>query len=250
MRCRMISPLAFALLFVVAPLLAQTDLRQRALLPYRVGWENMRAEAWAEAVKSFQQSLAVDPKFELAYYGLGRAHMGQKKYAEAVDAFAKCRDMYQAQAGQQFSSRQDAQRFRRDQMMEIDELIRQYQQMPQTMQVQDALRQLRERKRLLEDAIQRGTNITIETSVPAFVSLSLGSALFRLGRIADAEREYKAAIAADPKAGEAHSNLAVVYMETGRFTDAEASVAAAEKAGFKVNPALKQEIKARMKKQR
>jgi tetratricopeptide (TPR) repeat protein len=117
------------------------------------------------------------------------------------------------------------------------------------MQVQDALRQLRERKRLLDDNIQRGTNMTIESSVPPFVSLSLGSAFFRLGRIAEAEREYKATIAADPKSGEAHSNLAVVYMETGRYAEAEASVAAAERVGFKVNVQLKQEIKERMKKQ-
>ena len=58
-------------------------------------------------------------------------------------------------------------------------------------------------------------------SVPSFVSLALGSAFFRLGRLADAEREYKATIAADPKTGEAHSNLAVVYLQTGRFDDAE-----------------------------
>lgn len=248
MRSRTIALFVLAFILTTSSLLAQTEARQRALRPYRVGWENMRAEAWDQAVKSFQQALEIDPKFELAYYCLGRAQMGQKNYAEAVEAFSRSRDMYQGQAGQQFSSRQDAQRFRRDQMMELDELIRQYQQGPQTMQVQDALRQLRERRRLLEDAIQRGTNITIESSVPAFVSLSLGSAFFRLGKLTDAEREYKAAVAADPKAGEAHSNLAVVYMETGRYTDAEASVAAAEKAGFKVNPQLKQEIKERMKK--
>ena len=38
---------------------------------------------------------------------------------------------------------------------------------------------------------------------PAGLLLSLGSADFRSGRIADAEREYRAAIAAQPKLGEA-----------------------------------------------
>ena len=33
-------------------------------------------------------------------------------------------------------------------------------------------------------------------------------------------REYKATIAADNESGEAHSNLAVVYLETDRFADA------------------------------
>jgi Tfp pilus assembly protein PilF len=83
--------------------------------------------------------------------------------------------------------------------------------------------------------------------VPAFVSLALGSAYFRAGKLQDAEREYKAAIDADSKTGEAHSNLAVVYMETGRYDDAERSVAAAEKAGYKVHPQLKDDIKKRRK---
>jgi Flp pilus assembly protein TadD len=87
----------------------------------------------------------------------------------------------------------------------------------------------------------------MEMSVPSFVSMALGSAFFRLGRLADAEREYKATIEADPKTGEAHSNLAVVYLQTGRFDDAEKAVKAAEKTGFKVNPMLKDDIKAKKK---
>jgi Tfp pilus assembly protein PilF len=81
--------------------------------------------------------------------------------------------------------------------------------------------------------------------VPAWISLALGSAYFRAGKLADAEQEYKAAIAADPGTGEAHSNLAVVYLETGRYDEAEKAVKAAEKAGFRVNPQLKQDIKDR-----
>lgn len=61
----------------------------------------------------------------------------------------------------------------------------------------------------------------------------------------DAEREYKAAISADPKFGEAHSNLAVVYLETGRIKDAESSIRAAKKAGFRVNSQLEQAIRDR-----
>jgi Flp pilus assembly protein TadD len=79
------------------------------------------------------------------------------------------------------------------------------------------------------------------------VSLSLGSAYFRTGRFADAEREYKATIASDPKTGEALSNLAVVYMETGRLDEAEKAVKAAEKIGFHISSQLKQEIKDRKK---
>jgi len=104
---------------------------------------------------------------------------------------------------------------------------------------------LQDRKRQLQDAITRGNTITIEAGVPAWVSLSLGSAYFRSGQLVDAEREYKAAIAADARAGEAHNNLAVVYFETNRIAEAEASLKDAKKAGFKVNPQLEQAIKGR-----
>jgi tetratricopeptide (TPR) repeat protein len=240
--------LAGLMLFSVAILSAQPNPnRERARVHYRVGLENLRAEAWEKAAKSFKQAIDVDSAFDLAYFGLGRADMGMKKYTDAVAAFSKCRDLLRGQAGRQFSSAQEAQRYRRQRMDEIDETIRQYQAGRQTVQAQTAVRQLSEVKMQLREAIERGTNMTIESTVPAWVSLALGSAYFRSGKLLDAEREYKAAIATDPKAGEAHSNLAVVYLETERFADAERSIAAAEKAGFRVNPQLKQDIKDRKK---
>jgi Flp pilus assembly protein TadD len=65
-----------------------------------------------------------------------------------------------------------------------------------------------------------------------------------MGRMPDAERAYKATVEVDPKSGEAHNNLAVVYLTTGRIEDAERAVQAAEKAGFKVNQGLKDDIRA------
>jgi Flp pilus assembly protein TadD len=59
----------------------------------------------------------------------------------------------------------------------------------------------------------------------------------------NAEEEYKAAIRADPKAGEAHNNLAVIYLLTNRPKEAAAEVKAAEKSGLRVNPELKEQIR-------
>ena len=78
---------------------------------------------------------------------------------------------------------------------------------------------------------------------PAWLSLALGSAYFRTDALPDAEREYRAAIDVDPRLGEAHNNLAVVCMLSGRYAEADAEVKAAEKAGFKVNPQLKDDLK-------
>ena len=219
--------------------------RERARPHYRTGWEYMRVEAWAEAAGAFQQAIEIDRKFEDAYYSLGRAHMNMKKYAEAIAAYTKARDLYAAMAGQQFANQQDAQRYRQDRLMELDDMMRQVQTGPQTARTQERLRQVQEHRRQLQEYFQRGANVSIQQTVPAFVALALGSAYFRIGNLADAEREYKAALEADPKTGEAYSNLAVVYLETGRYAEAERAVKGAEKAGYKVHPQLKQDIKAR-----
>jgi tetratricopeptide (TPR) repeat protein len=241
---------AIALAVFVSAASAQTAnlQRDRALGHYRLGFEHLRAEAWDQAVTAFKIAVDLDPTFEMAYYGLGRAYLGLRQFPDAAAALVKCRDLYAAHGGRRFANAQEAQRYRRDQMMELDEILRQYQSGPQTARTSEVVRQLAERKRLLQEAISRGNELTLDNTVPAYVSLSLGSAYFRSGRLADAEREYKATVAADPKSGEAFSNLAVVYLETDRVEEADKAVRAAERAGFKVHPGLKDDIKKKKEK--
>jgi len=80
---------------------------------------------------------------------------------------------------------------------------------------------------------------------PAEVSLALGSAYFRSGQLEPAEHAYRDAIKASGKMGEAHNNLAVLCMLTGRFEEAEREIKAAEKAGFPVSPRFKDDLKQR-----
>lgn len=221
--------------------------RDRSVTQNRLGWDYMKTETWEKAAAAFQAAIDIDPTFEMPYYGLGRADMALKQYVAAIAAYAKCRDLYQSRAGKQFSNAQDAQRYRQDRITEIDEQIRQVNTMPPSIQQQDFLRQLNNQRRDIQDAITRGNGMNLDAMVPPWVSLALGSAYFRAGKMADAEREYKATIAVDSKSGEAHNNLAVVYLETGRLNDAEASIKAAKKAGFRVNPQLEQDIRDRKK---
>ena len=186
----------------------------------------------------------------MAYYMLGRTRMAQKKFVEAVGAYEKCRALYRQQSGRQYANAQERQRNRDTRLREIDEVIRSYQSAPPTPQVVGR-----------HPAAAESSGATIEEAdVPrqfnddARISRSRRTCRPRSaaptsasGNLAAAEREYKAAVEADGKAGEAHSNLAVVYMETGRLDDAEKSIKAAEKVGFKVNPQLKDEIKNRRK---
>lgn len=245
--------LAFALLLLAlvavpsAQSVSPAD-RDKARAYNRLGWEQMRAEKFEQAIKHFQSAIETNPEYEMPFYGLGRAHMALKQYVSAISALSRCRDLYVAQVGRQFSTQQDAQRYRADRITELDEMIRQVQSGPQTIQAQDQLRQLQEQKRQVQDIIARGNNMSVTVAVPAWVSLSLGSAYFRSGKLADAEREYNATIEADRKSGEAYSNLAVVYLESGRISDAEAALANAKKVGFRVNAQLEQAIRERSKK--
>ena len=213
------------------------------------GWEYMKSEKFEEAQKAFQAAIDLDQNFEFAYYGLGRADMALKQFVAAVGAFSKCSALYEARAGQQFASVQDRQRYRQDRLTELDEVTRQLQSGPQTAAVQEQLRQISEQRRQIQEAISRGNEVSmVESTVPAWVSLSLGSAHFRTGNLAEAEKAYKATIRTDPRSGEALNNLAVVYMETNRLEEADASIKAAKKPGFKVNPLLEQDIQDRLRK--
>jgi Flp pilus assembly protein TadD len=85
----------------------------------------------------------------------------------------------------------------------------------------------------------------MDSSVPFYVLLALGSAYFRAERWADAEREYKAAIEANSNSGESYSNLAVLYLTTGRVDEARKAIEASKKTGYRVNPQLEDDIRNR-----
>lgn len=63
--------------------------------------------------------------------------------------------------------------------------------------------------------------------------------------LAEAEREFRAALAADPGTGDAHHNLAVVCLVDGRLDEAERELRLAEKAGVPIHPRLKDELRKR-----
>jgi tetratricopeptide (TPR) repeat protein len=239
------------LLLAPAALLAQrapTANTERATQSYRKGWELMHIEAFADAAKQFEDAIAIDRKFALAYYSLGRAQMAQKHFTEAIKAYVACRNLYVARAGEEFASQMEANRYREDQIAQYREAIRMASGPGRSVSQTSTLylQHLQGELRILEQARQRNVTPVLKPQVPFFVSLSLGAAYFRAEKFADAEREYKAAIDENPASGETHSNLAVLYMTTGRLDEAATEIAAAEKTGYRVNPGLKDELKQKM----
>ncbi len=215
--------------------------RRQALDHYRKGQENMSSERLEQAVQEFKAAIQLDPLLALAHFRLGQAHMSLKDYAQAEKDFLGCRDAYEKVAGLQFTNREEMER-RRDE--EIDQL-QNYLGLLQSGQIKNANPSVPIQVQQQIDGLQRNRRkgASDATSIPAEVSVSLGSAYFRQGKLAEAEKEWKAAEDANPKLGEAHNNLAALYLMTSRLDDAEKELKLAEKAGYSVHPRLKDDLK-------
>jgi Flp pilus assembly protein TadD len=221
--------------------LAEEQTRREALAYYRAGQELLLAERFEQAAEQFQRAIRKDPLLALAYYGLGQAYMGLRRYASAVVAYTDCREAYQRLAGLAQSDSISVDRQRDEEIRELRESIRQIQSgVIKVSQPGNLALKLEARVRELERMKQRSLD---PARPPAEVSLALGSAHFRNGQLDEAEREWKDAVEGNSRLGEAHNNLAVLYMMRGRKKDAEEAIRAAERSGYRVNPNLKADIR-------
>ncbi len=224
---------------------------QRAQQHDRAGWSRVDAKAFEDAAREFEAALQIHPEYADALYGLGKARMALKQYGAAASALERCRDSYARQGTQEEEQRLLATRARENQLAELRRRLADLEGPvpvsptgrgggPSTSADVLAIKhQIRE----LQGLRDPGPTTGAPAPVPAFVSLALGSAYFRLTRLPDADREFRAAIAVQPKFGEAHSNLALVCLLTGKALEAQEHVRIAEEAQFKVNPELKRQIR-------
>lgn len=229
---------AAAIMFlVVAPAFAQPAREHLdAMRHLRLGQDSLRLEQFDMAESEFQAAIRLEPSLEMAHYGLGQVYMATRRYPAAVHAYLACRDAFVVSNRQRALGDLEAQRG-------LDDQIRAIEAQETAVAVGGGSGQKFELDRAIADlrALQRKSTST--SGIPAWISVALGSAYFRSDAIPDAEREYLAALQADPKLGEAHNNLAVVYLQTGRYDKAAEEVSAAEKNGFRVNPQLKSDIR-------
>jgi tetratricopeptide (TPR) repeat protein len=239
-----ILPATFVLWLVPAPHQAGSldELgRQRALRHFEAGEASMRAEDWPAAAEEFRAAVRLDPGFVLAHYNLGQAYMALKSYPEAVRAYGACREALQSLAALGSEERAAAEARRDEELKDIRQSISAIESgRIKTVSPANSVLRLEERVRFLEAARSKGAGGSMR--VPAELSLALGSAHFRAGQLAEAEREYGEALQADGRHGPAHNNLAVLYWMTGRLDEADRAVKQAERAGFKVSPRFKKDL--------
>jgi Tfp pilus assembly protein PilF len=212
-----------------------------AMRHVRLGQEHLHAEQWDKAEAEFRGAVKIEPTLEMAHYGLGQVYMNTKRFPAAVAAYLACRDAFQTNLARLATHDMHAQRVLDDQIRALED--------ERTLLASGRVKAMLSGgpaeldRRISEMRALRFHDEKAMPGTPAWISIALGSAYFRSGAMADAEREYRAALVADPKLGEAHNNLAVVCMLTGRYPEADDEIKAAEKAGFKVNPQLKADLK-------
>ena len=229
-----------------ATLQAQEAKQKLAVRHLRLGQDALRAEHFDEAEREFKQAIELDPILELAHYGLGQTYMATKRYVEAVRAYVGARDAFHRAVGDQITNRVEAETRLDDQIRALRDQRRAVESgrlRTSGTNVTTLLAQIDDQIRQLEGMRRRDHASTPPT--PAYISIALGSAYFRTSAFADAEREWRAALQVDPKLGEAHNNLAVVLMLTGRLDEAERELELAEKNGHRVSDAFKADLKAR-----
>lgn len=242
MRCSSIIP-AFALVAAVAAStsaqIADQAQRTQAIRFFRAGQELLAAEQFEKALDAFSKALENDKLLSIAHYGMGQANMNLRRYASAAKAYRDAIEAMRALHNLQQTSKFEVDRQREDEVRELRTILNQNGTMrePTRIQLEQRLRDLDQQRHSTAGVFQP----------PAEVLLALGSAYFRNADQAAAEANWKAAVEVNPKYGEAHNNLAVVYMQTGRLKDAQSEMKLAEKNGFRVNPQFKTDLEARQK---
>ena len=213
---------------------------------FKHGMEALLGEQYDTAEREFRAAVKIDPLYDAAFYGLGQVYMATRRFDSAVTAYIAARDAFRSATAAEALASVSSDRRLKDQIEALKDYERNL-----TRQTAGATNPASRGPidRVHDQILQLETRVSRRAGsapppIPAGLSMALGSAYFRLNKLEDAEREYRAAIEVSPSLGEAHSNLAVVYLVTGRISEADAAVRAAEKAGFKVNPRLKDDIAA------
>ena len=214
------------------------------------GDRQMRAEAFARAIEEYGAAERLDPLLVRAPYGIGRAHMALRQYDAAVEACLRAQRAFRSLQAASVETRKALGATLDDEILKLKDSIRDAETTARLVaptsrvgrEIANEMRQMDAELDALENLRDSESRRDGTARMPPALFLALGSAYFRAGRLADAEREYKLALAARADLAEARNNLAVVYFETGRAAQAADEIRQAEKAGFKVHPELKRAV--------
>lgn len=225
-----------------AQTLASSADRRDAMRHYRAGQELLAGEQFEKAAEQFQRAIKLDRLLTDAHYGLGHSYMGLGRYVSAIRAFDRCIDAARELHRLRQRDRVNTDKLIDDQIRELKDSVRRVAS-GQIRVAQPQIKQMQLEQRIQELERSR-SSLSVNFEAPATVLLSLGSAHFRNGDRDAAERFWTHAVEVNNRLGEAWNNLAVIHLRAGRKKEAEDAVRKAERAGFRVNPRLKDDIRA------
>jgi tetratricopeptide (TPR) repeat protein len=165
--------------------------------------------------------------------------MGMQRYTSAVQAYGGCIEATRTLHGMRERDRVGADQHITEQIRVLREAIVNIRKQ-RTGGIENQILQLEARVREME---RSKSGLPGPFEPPAEVLLALGSAHFRGGDVESARLSWENAVRVNSRLGEAWNNLAVVYLREQRKAEAEQAVRNAEKAGYRVHPGLKDEIK-------
>ncbi len=203
----------------------------------KVGDALLAQERPAEAANAYSEAIRLDPLLMMAHYGLGQARMDLKQYPAAVVAFVGAQKAFDERLRLGFADRLESDKARDKRVNALRDRIRDHSGGSRAQNAQ--LNQMEMELAMLQ---QTSTDVGKAVTVPAGVTLALGSAYFRNNQMKEAEAAYRAALETKPTLGEANNNLAVVLLLTSRPAEAKQQVALAKKNGYSVPDGLKRDI--------
>jgi tetratricopeptide (TPR) repeat protein len=190
-----------------------------------------------EAANAYREAIRLDPLLMMAHYGLGQAQMDLKQYPAAIEAFRGAQDAFEKRLREGFAGRLESDQAKDKRVSALRDRIRDHSGGNRSQNAE--LNQMEMELAMLQ---QTSTDVGKTASVPAGVTLALGSAYFRNNQMKEAEAAYREALATKPTLGEASNNLAVVLLLTKRPAEAKEQVALARKHGYAVPEGLKRDI--------
>lgn len=223
---------------------SETASAAQARLRMKDGQRLMGHESFKEAEEAFLEATILDPLLMMAHYGLGTARMAQKDYDSAVSAFEAARLAFDKRFAQDAEVAQRSEANRQTRIQILREKVRRAPEGSSTGGRTSSALRIQRQEAEAELAMLEAADLTGHglSHPPPGLFLALGSAYFRSGRLADAEREYRATLDAQPRLGEARVNLTVVLLMTGRPAEARDQLMLAKKNGYKVPAGLERDV--------
>ncbi len=240
---RHLAALAVPLMGLLLAVPATTRAQSSKVGPLlREAQQAMEAEDYRAAERYLRQAVTADPRSPEAACGLGQVQMALKQYHEAVRSLEDCKGRVLDQLRQQQEEQIRSLGSIETEIREVRDTISAIRQGRIKGAGVDRITALEARLRDLELMKSSGP---VRIEVPPQISFTLGTAYLQVGRLEEAERELLTVLRTNPNSGEAHNNLATVYLAEGRFEEAAERVRLAESAGARVSPQMKADIAAR-----